>query len=94
MLGRLFRAVRLFGLGNRPSREVVESSSWMALRKKRLKPVRIHVRGCSRSFLTTKDKIQHLVKTVSAAALAVQTSEPSCTCELVVMALAGVGVRA
>lgn len=45
-------------------------------------------------FIRTKDKIQDLVKTVRTAALAVQTSEPSCTCTRVVVPLAGVGVRA
>lgn len=42
MLGRLFRAVRLFGL--RPFRDIVESSSGMVLRREEIKTChRVHI---------------------------------------------------
>lgn len=78
MLGRLFQSVRLFG----PSRDVAVLIT-DGLRNEEIKTCQDSFRGCSQMFIRAKDKIQGLVKRVSTAVLAVQTSEPSCTCKLV-----------
>lgn len=66
----------------------------MVLKKEEIKTCQDSYRSYSQSFLGIEDKIQHLVKTVTTVSWAVQASEPSWACELMVMPLAAVGVRA